>query len=50
MIKKKPRTDDAPAEAPTAPERIKLTNKAGGGATVLAEHLDIWLSAGWYRA
>jgi hypothetical protein len=49
MIKKKPRTDEAPTEAPAAPERVQLTNKAGAGATPLAQDVEAWLNIGWYR-
>ena len=41
---------DLPTEAPRAPARVNLTNKAGGKATPLAKDVDAWLKIGWFRA
>lgn len=50
------KTDKSPPEneekpkPPKAPQRVKLTNKAGAGATPLAKDIDAWLAKGWFRA
>ena len=48
----KPKFDAAPTEAPKprAPEKVSLTNKAGGRATPFAKDLAAWLKIGWFRA
>ena len=37
-------------KVPDPPKRVKLTNKAGAGASPLAKDVDAWLQIGWFRA
>jgi hypothetical protein len=47
-----PKIDESPTEAPKprAPEKVNLTNKAGGRATPLAKDVEAWIKKGWFRA